>query len=251
MAHQTIHRHTRLSIFMHWFNAVCWFFLLLTGLGLIRNDALQVFPAWPLWMRSVFGSPENLLLSHETVGIIWAGGFLIYGILLFRQEVIPFIREILTVEIPRDSLWLITKGIQMTLGYRALEKIAEKFGFDPRIPDQGFYNVGQKLFAIPSILGGVVIALTGFVMILSQYRPVAAELVQWSIVIHFITVGLVFAGLLIHIFMAAIAKGEQPALISMFTGTVPEDYAHHHHKLWLDEIRASDASKRSPAHGNG
>ncbi|MFZ3044489.1 MAG: hypothetical protein WA151_01125, partial [Desulfatirhabdiaceae bacterium] len=138
---------------------------------------------------------------------IWAGGFLIYGILLFRQEVIPFIREILTVELPRDILWLITKGIQMTLGYRALEKIAARFGFDPRIPDQGFYNAGQKLFAIPAILGGVVIAVTGVIMMLSQYGAAALQVVQWSIVIHFITVGLVFAGLLIHVFMAAIASG--------------------------------------------
>jgi formate dehydrogenase subunit gamma len=241
MADKPIHRHTRLSIFMHWFNALCWIFLLFTGLGLIRNDALQLFPAWPVWLRSVFGSGESLLLAHEICGVTWAGGFLIYGILLLRQEVIPFIREILTVELPRDILWLITKGIQMTLGYRALEKIAERFGFDPRIPDQGFYNVGQKLFAIPAILGGVVIAVTGVIMMLSQYGAAALHVVQWSIVIHFITVGLVFAGLLIHVFMAAIASGEQPALISMFTGTVPEDYAHHHHKLWLDNLKAKSA----------
>ena len=65
------------------------------------------------------------------------------------------------------------------------------------------------------------------------------ELVQWAILIHFVTVGLVFAGLLIHVFMASIAAGEQPAFISMFTGTVPEDYARHHHKLWLDEVKKS------------
>jgi formate dehydrogenase subunit gamma len=78
-------------------------------------------------------------------------------------------------------------------------------------------------------------------MMLSQYGAAALHVVQWSIVIHFITVGLVFAGLLIHVFMAAIASGEQPALISMFTGTVPEDYAHHHHKLWLDNLKAKSA----------
>lgn len=234
-----IPRHTRLSIFLHWFNAVCWFFLLLTGLGLIQNDHLQPFPAWPVWLREVFGSAGNLLMAHQTVGIVWAGVFLVYGIILFRKEVLPFLMEIFTVELPRDILWLITKGIQMTLGYRALEKIAARFGFDPRIPDQGFYNVGQKLFAIPSVLGGVVITLTGIVMVLSQFRAVPVEWVQWSIVIHYVTVMLVFAGLLIHIFMAAIAAGEQPALKSMFTGTVPDNYARHHHKLWWDDIRAT------------
>jgi formate dehydrogenase subunit gamma len=26
----------------------------------------------------------------------------------------------------------------------------------------------------------------------------------------------------------------------MFTGTVPEDYAEHHHKLWYDEIKTAE-----------
>jgi formate dehydrogenase subunit gamma len=232
-----IHRHTRLSIFMHWFNAGCWIFLLLTGLGLIRNDDLQPFTSWPTILRPLFGGGANLLLAHEIVGIIWAGGFLLYGLFRLKSDVIPFIREIFTVDIQRDFLWLITKGIQMTLGYKALGIIADKFGFSPRIPEQGFYNVGQKIFAIPAVFGGMIIAVSGVIMILSQVGMASTELVQWAILIHFITVGLVFAGLLIHVFMASIAAGEQPAFLSMFTGTVPEDYARHHHKLWLDEVK--------------
>jgi len=224
---------------MHWFNAGCWIFLLLTGLGLIQNDDLQPFTSWPTMLRSLFGGGANLLLAHEIAGIAWAGGFLLYGIIRLKSDVLPFIREIFTVDIRRDFLWLIAKGIQMTLGYRALGFIADKFGFSPRIPDQGFYNVGQKIFAIPAVFGGMVIAVTGMIMILSQVGMVSTELVQWAILIHFITVGLVFAGLLIHVFMASIATGEQPAFISMFTGTVPEDYARHHHKLWLDGIKKS------------
>ncbi len=138
-----------------------------------------------------------------------------------KSDVIPFIREIFTVDIQRDFLWLITKGIQMTLGYKALGVIADKFGFSPRIPEQGFYNVGQKIFAIPAVFGGMIIAASGIIMILSQVGMASTELVQWAILIHFIAVGLVFAGLLIHVFMASIAAGEQPAFLSMFTGTVP------------------------------
>ena len=234
-----IHRHTRLSMFMHWFNAGCWIFLLLTGLGLIRNDDLQPFTSWPTILRPLFGGGANLLLAHEIAGITWAGGFLLYGIFRIKSDVIPFIREIFTVDVKRDSLWLITKGIQMTLGYKALGVIADKFGFSPRIPEQGFYNVGQKIFAIPAVFGGMIIAASGVIMILSQVGMASTELVQWAILIHFVAVGLVFAGLLIHVFMASIAAGEQPAFLSMFTGTVPEDYARHHHKLWLDEVKKS------------
>jgi formate dehydrogenase subunit gamma len=224
---------------MHWFNAGCWIFLLLTGLGLIQNDDLQPFMSWPTMMRQVFGGGANLLLTHEIIGITWAGGFLLYGIIRLKSDVLPFIRDIFTVDIRRDFLWLITKGIQMTLGYKMLGVLADKFGFSPKIPDQGFYNVGQKIFAIPAVFGGMVIAASGIIMIFSQTGMAENALVQWAILIHFVTVGLVFAGLLIHVFMASIAAGEKPAFISMFTGTVPEDYARHHHRLWLDEVKKS------------
>ncbi len=132
----------------------------------------------------------------------------------------------------------------MTLGTRALKKLGElleKRGASPeitapRIPDQGFYNAGQKLFAVPSVLGGVLIAVSGIIMALSNLYFTNTTIVRWAILIHFITVGLVFAGLLIHIYMAAIAAGERPAFISMFTGSVPEDYAKHHHRLWYEEV---------------
>ena len=73
-------------------------------------------------------------------------------------------------------------------------------------------------------------------MLYSKYFVIGTTIVQWSILIHFIVVGIVFAGLLVHIYMASIAAGELPALISMFTGSVPESYAKHHHRLWYEEI---------------
>lgn len=242
-----IKRHTKLSIFLHWFNAVSWMFLLATGIGLINNPDLQpVGMWWPNLMGVLFGSGENLLQAHVIGGIIWSGVFLIYASFRIKQ-VGQFLKEIFSYSPVRDFMWLVKKGIQMTLGTRALESLAqvlEKRGARPeiaapRIPDQGFYNVGQKLFAVPSVLGGVVIAVTGFIMALSNVYFTNTAIVRWAILVHFVTVGLVFAGLLIHIYMASIAAGERPAFISMFTGNVPEDYAKHHHRLWYEEIKRS------------
>jgi len=226
-------RHSGVAIFLHWFNAVCWFFLLITGLGLIDNKELQPLGMWlPKALQGLFGSSENLLVAHEICGFTWAGVLLVFALIFAKTVTIPFLKQIFSFSIKNDALWLIKKGIQMTMGYKVLARL----GFEPKIPDQGFYNVGQKLFAIPAVLGGIVIAITGIIMTLSKIYFNDPTLVQWSILIHFITVGLVFAGLLIHIFMASIAKGELPALISMFTGSVPEEYAKHHHKFWYDEI---------------
>jgi formate dehydrogenase subunit gamma len=242
-----IKRHTKLSIFLHWFNAASWIFLLATGIGLIKNPDLQPVGMW--WanlMWAIFGSGENLLMAHVIGGLLWAGVFLIYAIIGIK-EVAHFLREIFSYSPVRDFMWLVKKGVQMTLGTRVLKKLGEvleKRGASPeiaapRIPDQGFYNVGQKMFAVPSVFGGIVIAVTGIIMALSNLYFTNTAIVRWAILIHFVTVGLVFAGLLIHIYMAAIAAGERPAFISMFTGSVPEDYARHHHRLWYEKVKGN------------
>lgn len=229
-----IKRHDRINIIIHWFNALCWIFLLITGLGLIKNDDLQILGGW--WaklMYNIFGSGEALLSAHVIVGLIWSGGFLLYGILTLKKHVIPFIREILTISPYNDIMWLIKKGIQMTMGVKVLKKL----GFNPQLPDQGFYNLGQKLFAIPSLFGGIVLSITGYIMALSSIWMTNTSIVQWAILIHFLAAILVLAGLFIHVYMTVIAAGERPAFISMFTGKVPEDYAEHHHKLWYDKVK--------------
>jgi len=229
-------RHDRINIFMHWFNAVCWIFLLITGLGLIKNQDLQILGgSWADFMRNMFGSGEALLTAHVIAGFIWSGGFILYGLFSFKKNVVPFMREILTVNHPDDLLWLVKKGIQMTVGNSVLKKL----GMDTHLPDQGFYNVGQKLFAVPSLFGGIVIAVTGIIMVASDKWITDTVIVQWAILIHFVTVMLIFAGLFIHVYMAGIAAGERPALISMFTGKVPDKYAEHHHKLWYDRVKNS------------
>lgn len=220
---------------MHWFNAVCWFFLFFTGIGLIKNLELEPIGGWlPDFIRGIFFSGGNLLLAHVICGVTWIIVFLVFAIVRFRKEVNFFFREIFTFSPVNDISWIIKKGIQMTFGYKMLTRL----GLEPAIPDQGFYNVGQKLFAIPSILGGIVIAATGIIMYSSKFIMMDTVIVQWSILIHFVMAGVVFAGLLIHIYMASIAAGELPALVSMFTGSVPEEYAEHHHKLWYDRIKS-------------
>jgi formate dehydrogenase subunit gamma len=187
---------------------------------------------WVRFMHSLFGGGAQLLQVHIVCGAVWSIGFLLYGIIFLKGTTLVFVKEILTVSLKRDLLWLIKKPLTMIVG----PKIMGCLGMTPQIPDQGFYNVGQKLFAIPALFGGMIIAVTGWIMTFSKQDLTDVDTIQWSILIHFITVGLVFAALLIHIYMAAIAKGEWPALISMFTGKVPADYAEHHHRFWFEKV---------------
>jgi formate dehydrogenase subunit gamma len=241
----SIRRHPLGAIIMHWFNTACWLFLLATGLGLIDNPALQPLGMWWVrWMHGLFGGGAQLLQIHIACGAVWSIGFLLYGIFFIKRVTIPFVKEMLSFSPKQDLTWLIRKPLTMTLG----PKMMTRLGMNSAIPDQGFYNIGQKLFGIPALFGGVVIAITGGILTFSKLDWMNPVWVQWSILIHFLTAGLVFAGLLIHIYMAAIAKGETPALISMFTGRVPEGYAKSHHRLWFEETRTR---KSEPGNSTG
>lgn len=229
-----IKRHDRSDILIHWFNAACWLALLVTGVGLLDNPQLNpAGDAYPGAVRSLFGGGPALLNLHIGIGIAWMAGILLYVAVNFRGAVF-FLKEIFSVSPARDVMWMVKKMALMTVGSKPLAKA----GLTPDLPDQGYYNMGQKAFAQASVLGGVAIAATGVVMSLSDMVIPASMvwLVGWSVTLHYLAVGLVFAGLLVHVYMAAVSRDERPGFVSMFTGHVPEEYARHHHKLWLDGL---------------
>lgn len=229
-----IKRHDPSDIRIHWFNAACWLVLLVTGLGLIQNEQLNPLGAWlPAALRAPFGGGSAggavLLVIHEATGLLWIAGLLAYA-LLNRQGARFFLREVFRVR-PGDMLWMGRKMGRMTVGLGG------------ELPPQGYYNMGQKAFAQASVLGGAAIGVTGMVLLASdRILPASMTvLVGWAVVLHYLAVGLVFAGLLVHIYMAAVSPEEKPGFRSMFTGTVPEDYARHHHGLWVQELERAQA----------
>ncbi|BDQ38261.1 formate dehydrogenase subunit gamma [Pseudodesulfovibrio nedwellii] len=228
-------RHDKTDIFIHWFNAACWLLLLLTGVGLIQHPAIDPFGSgYPEAMRAMVGGGANLLVIHEIIGLLWLAGFVFYLFVNFKGARF-FLAEVFAVSPARDMAWMIKKMVLMTLGPKALKVM----GMDPELPDQGYYNMGQKAFAQASVVGGIVIAVTGVIMFMSD-RTFGAEstgMIGWAVTLHFIAVGLVFAGLLVHIYMAAISPEERPGFKSMFTGVVPGNYAKHHHRLWWEKVK--------------
>jgi len=245
MPNQTmIQRHTKVGIFMHWFNAGAWLILLLTGLGLIANPELQPLgQGFVKFMRVVFGGGAGLLYVHITVAIIWLAVWAFFIFRYWSTHTYPFLEQVFTLKMPRDMEWMAKKNLQMTMGYKALAFFTRPLrwlGVDARIPDQEYYNAGQKLAAQAMIVGGLVLAASGLLILRSKYwapiDPQELGWIQWALVVHYIAAGVTFGILIVHVYMAAISKEERPAFFSMFTGTVPASYAEHHHKLWYNEV---------------
>ena len=216
MNHRYIKKHDVAMVTLHWFNALVWFVELLTGAGLIVSDQYRFVPAlFNEVMLGLLGSRANMLHFHIAVGVLWTGVLLIYGIFGFRTYLLNFYRNDLAID-RDDILWLLRKTLQI-------------LGRPVSLPEQGIYNAGQKFFAWVISVCTIIIIATGFVM---SYHWGPQWLIQWSIPVHFVAVGAVVAGLVIHVYMGAILPEERPAFYSMFHGKVNELYAYEYHTKW-------------------
>ncbi len=202
---------------LHWFNAACFLFLWLTGIGLVTTSGYRVAPdAYVDSMNAIFGSNLAMLRAHVGVGVVWfavmAVGFLVdpFGLALrLLGDLVPT---------RHDFRWL---------------TVRLRHELDPRteLPPQGAYNAGQKAFGWTVILGAAVIGSTGVAMVVGTG---GGEIGRWMVLLHLVAVGGVVAFFFVHFAMAALIVEERPALRSMLTGEVPLPYAEHHHAEWLE-----------------
>jgi formate dehydrogenase subunit gamma len=227
---------------MHWFNAACWFFLLGSGFALLAGEKSQPIGEWwsALW-SGLFG-PAGLLTAHIAVGVLWAGIYGVYSLAFLHRDVAPFLREIFALSPRSDFLWCLRKAFWLILGPVVMRKI----GLEPTLPPQGFYNAGQKLVAIAAVICGVGLVLTGILLAVSVRTTGLEQAVQWALLAHLCCAGLMSVLLPVHIYMAAFAPGERPALLSMFTGVVPADFARHHNPLWYASLAGKESERQPP-----
>jgi len=222
MAQRQIKKHHVAIILLHWFNAIVWLLELATGLALISSTYFRLAPHWYIhMMKGFFGSRANMLHFHIVVGITWTAVFLVYGTFGFRTYLH---HEVLEKEIgfDRDDLeWLRIRLLRI-LG---LSKKA--------LPAQDVYNAGQKLFALLVYMMIPVIMATGLIM---SFHLFGTTVVGWAVPIHYVAVGMVVSGLMVHVYMGAVFPEEKPAFFSMITGTVNEYFAYRHHFKWWKEV---------------
>jgi formate dehydrogenase subunit gamma len=173
-------------------------------------------------MEQIFGSAANLLRFHIAVGITWILVCTVYVTFGWRHFVHA---EVLAKEVALDAddfAWL-----------QARTKALLNLSHAP-LPPQGAYNAGQKLYALMVYTCIPLIMLSGLVM---SFHLMGTTMVQWAMVAHFLLVGLVVSGLMIHVYMGAVFPEERPAFYSMITGMVDELYAYRHHFKWWADIK--------------
>ena len=221
LKYKYIKKHDVIMKWTHWFNALVWGFQLFTGSALISATIFKITPDW--WINMVtdlFGSKAIMLKYHILVGVIWSFVLIFNYLFGIKNYTIPFIKNNMVFD-KDDFLWLINKSLRI-------------MGKDVELPPQGEYNAGQKGYAMLAIFGILAIILSGWII---AFHIGSAELVKWAILLHFVAVLGVVAGLFVHIYMAAVLWDEHPSLGSMITGKVQELYAYHHHFKWWKKMK--------------
>lgn len=238
MGQRRLKKHHVAIMLVHWFNALTWFLELTTGAALISSRLFRVAPDWYLTLvGGLFGTRANLLQFHVSLGVAWIAVLLPYGLFGWRH----YLRLETLDFTDRDDLRWLKVRVGNIVGRKQ----------EP-LPPQGAYNAGQKAFALVVWTMVPVIALSGLVM---AFQLVSTAAVGWSVVVHFVSVGLVVAGLFVHVYMGAVFPEEKPAFFSMITGNVSELFAYRHHYKWWRAVKLAEQAREQapggPAGGEG
>jgi formate dehydrogenase subunit gamma len=199
--------------FVHWMTATCFIILAITGLNITFGKPLllpllgpEAFTTWSLWAKYA----HNYLSFPFTIGVVaiflmWIGGNLPNRV---------------------DIEWLKRGGGIV--------------GHDH--PPAYRFNAGQKMIYWIVVLGGIAVAVSGYILMFPFYGTTIAGM-QVAAVVHGIIAALFVAAMLGHIYIGTI--GMEGAFWAMGTGEVDLNWAKEHHSLWLEQERARTGPNQS------
>jgi len=215
---------------LHWFNAICWLVLTMSGLGIIRGNLKFMPEGYAEWFQNMVGGQFNLITGHSLLGSLWMVVFILFTLFNWNEVVYPFLKKVLSI----TPAAVIRDMIQMVVA------IANLFGLmkNVKLPPAGRYNGAQRLLGTMIIMSSVVIALSGVLMfVLFILTPMAIDgaVFRWALLAHGFFVGLVYIGLVAHIYYALVEEPE--SLEAMKSGYLEEGYVKHHCPAWYEELK--------------
>lgn len=237
---RTIERFNNLERFTHWMTAVSFILLSLTGLNLLYGKHVLL----PAFGGEVFSA---VTIAGKYVHNYISFAFMLGVVLMF----VLWVRHNLPSRY--DLVWLAHGG---GLFVKGVHPPARKF------------NAGQKVIFWSTVLGGVMLSVTGVALLfpftITYWEPIfsalnaigialptglsAMEEMQLSQIWHTI-VALVMIGIIIgHIYIGSL--GMQGAFAAMGSGQVDENWAREHHGVWVAEVKGEPIPEFDPS-GHG
>ena len=197
----------------HWVHAIAFFLLLFTGLGIL-------IPSFQPLM-AVFGGIQIARLVHRGAAIIFV---VIVGLMFFVGNPSNHWEWLKSVFKFTPADWGHVKSFPK-----------EFFGGHGDYPPQGKYNGGEKINSLITIFGSFFITLSGAVMWAAPYLP--AGPVRWAYPVHDLSMFVMAAAVLGHIYLGILHPDSRAALPGMINGYVSAKFARAHHASWFERVQ--------------
>jgi formate dehydrogenase subunit gamma len=193
--------------FTHWVTASCFIILALSGLNISFGRWLIL----PLFGANAFSAMSTWAkYAHDFLAFPFMVGLVIM-LLIWIKDNIPG---------KLDLQWIKQGGGLLANGQH---------------PPAKRFNAGQKGIFWIVIIGGALMAVSGW-FLLFPYVPGDVTTLQFWTVIHAVIAMLFIAVMLAHIYIGSV--GMEGAFDAMGTGEVDLNWAKEHHALWVAEEQA-------------
>jgi formate dehydrogenase subunit gamma len=202
---------------LHWYVAVTFIVLTITGLSLLWGRHVLI----PLFGKAGFAAWANLAKPiHDYLALAFVAGLVVMLVKFFHHS----------LPAKYDLQWLKQVG-----GY-----------LDGSHPPAGFVNAGEKLFYWTLVFAGTGLVVSGFWLLFPNLGFERAAM-QTANIVHGVTALILVTFVCLHIYLGTL--GSEGAFEGMRSGYVDEGWAHQHHSVWLEDVqRGESARPAAPPH---
>ncbi|SDB70245.1 formate dehydrogenase subunit gamma [Belnapia rosea] len=214
---RTLLRFNLLERANHWMVASCFIILALSGLNLTFGRHLLLPLTGPEAFTAISAAGK---LAHNFLAFPFTLG-LVLMLLLWVRDNIP----------DRTDVTWVKAGGGFLSGHH---------------PKAGRFNAGQKMVFWITVLGGGLVAASGYVLIF-PFTVVDIAGQQLAHIVHSLLAVLMIAAMLAHIYIGSL--GMEGAFAAMGSGRVDYNWAKEHHALWVEEELARARQQVVPPPG--
>lgn len=213
-----IERFSPMDRYAHWFVAIVWVTLAITGLVLsLGKSVLLPLIGYTLfsWLATLAKNLHNFIGPLLIVGVPWL-----------------FLRFIRDNGVSGDDVRWFTH----ITGY-----------FKGHEYPSGRFNAGEKVvFWLVLVVASTTLIVTGLILLFPNFDQTRSTM-QVTNVIHMLAAYLSIALALVHIYLGTL--GMEGAYRAMRDGYVDASWAEHHHQRWYQEVAAGKARQKFVAPG--
>lgn len=201
--------------FSHWLTAVSFVVLGLTGLNITFGKVLLLPVVGPEAFSSISQAAKYV---HNFTSAAFVVGLVLITVIFFRDNLLKKV----------DIDWVRQGG-----GFIKLKHAPA-----------GRFNLGEKLVYWLSVVAGVAVSVSGFLLLFPFYGTDIAQM-QLAQVVHTLVAILFVALILAHIYIGTL--GMEGAFEAMGTGEVDLNWAKEHHDIWLAEQLKKERGPGQPS----